>query len=113
MKYIDDAEQVKQTIAKTEINMYDTSGVPTTIVGRSVCRSQKTTKLNGDEQLSLFINTLNGTLYDPYGVDSTKRISMMFKEKPVDTKTFENYLKYLRSRNNLYMTRAQRSFINA
>lgn len=113
MKYIDDAEQVKQTIAKTEISMYDTSGALTTAVGRSVCRSKKTTKLNGDEHLSLFINTLNGALYDPYGVDSTKRISIMFKEKPVDTKTFENYLKYLRSRNNLYMTRAQRSFINA
>jgi hypothetical protein len=113
MKYIDDAEQVKETISKIEISMYDTSGLPTTIPGRSVCRSKKTTKLNGDENLSLFINTLNGTLYDPHGVDSTKRISIMFKEKPVDIKTFENYLKYLRSRNNLYMTRAQRSFINA
>jgi hypothetical protein len=113
MKYIDNAEEVKKTIAKTEVSMYDTSGLPTKIAKRSVCRSQKITRLNGDEQLSFFINTLNGTLYDPHGVDSTKRISMMFKEKSVDTKTFENYLKYLRSRNNLYMTRAQRSFINA
>lgn len=113
MKYIDDAEQVKQTVAKTEEKFYDPSGEPTKLESRSVCKTVTTTRLNGETQTSFFINTLNGALYDPHGVDSTKRISMMFKTKQVEVKTFEYYLQYLRSRNNLYMTRAQRSFINA
>lgn len=113
MKYIDDKEKLASAVAVVESTFYDKAGKETKIDERSVCKTVKTTGVNERAETKYYVNTLNGILYDPYGVDSNKKTSMMFKAKEVNSKTFEYYLMYLRNRNNLYMTRAQRSFINA
>jgi hypothetical protein len=59
-----------------------------------------------------FILTLNNQPYDPYGVDSHRQSSLPLVLKPVNQQTYHYYISYLKTKNSLYMTRAQRSFIN-
>lgn len=54
----------------------------------------------------------NNSPYDPYGIDSHRENTINLTLKNVSKQTFEYYLLYLQTRNSLYMTRAQRSFIN-
>lgn len=50
--------------------------------------------------------------YDPYGVDSHREANLDTQLKQVSKETFSNYISYLKTKNSLYMTRSQRSFIN-
>lgn len=66
----------------------------------------------GDKQKRYFIMTHNNVPYDPLGIDSHRERNLRTELKTVSKQTFDYYLLYLKTRNILYMTRAQRSFIN-
>lgn len=74
---------------------------------------------------TIFINSPNGPInkkyailifnnqpYDPYGVDSHRESKLRLELKSVNQGAYDYYVSYLKTRNSLYMTRAQRSFIN-
>jgi hypothetical protein len=53
-----------------------------------------------------------GELFDPYGMDMNKINAYNFQFKKVDKSIFENYIQYLRSRREIFLTQARRAFIN-
>lgn len=63
-------------------------------------------------QKTYSIITQNNAPYDPYGIDSHREGTLSLKLKKVSQQTFDYYVLYLQTRNSLYMTRAQRSYIN-
>lgn len=67
---------------------------------------------NGDVQKKYFVLTYNNIPYDPSGIDSHRESTLSMKLKTVSQTTFDSYVLYLKTRNPIYMTKAQRSFIN-
>lgn len=67
---------------------------------------------NGDVQKKYAILTYNNIPYDPTGIDSHRESTLNTKLKNVSQTTFDNYVLYLKTKNPIYMTKAQRSFIN-
>jgi hypothetical protein len=67
---------------------------------------------NKSTQNKFLVLVHNNKPYDPYGIDSHRESNLPLVLKAVNKETFTYYLKYLESKNSLYMTRAQRSFIN-
>ncbi len=57
-----------------------------------------------------FIWFWRGDLYDPYGPDILRKTQQFIsKFKKVNKETFENYFRYLKTKNRLYLIRAKRS----
>ena len=63
-------------------------------------------------QIKYLIATHNNIPYDPRGIDSHRESKIEIILKPVSKNTFFYYTLYLKTRNSLYMTRTQRSYIN-
>jgi len=62
-----------------------------------------------------YIQTFNNALYDPNnGMYSHREDNTNFelKYKKVSRETFDFYMLFLKTKNSLYFTRAQRSFLN-
>tara|TARA_B100000073_G_scaffold339211_1_gene337336 strand:+ start:286 stop:636 length:351 start_codon:yes stop_codon:yes gene_type:complete len=59
-----------------------------------------------------YVLTSNNTLYDPKGVDSHREKSLRLVLKKTDSKTYNSYVMYLKTNNNLHLSRAGRSYIN-
>jgi|694.fasta_scaffold03072_11 hypothetical protein len=72
----------------------------------------ETTLNNGVKQLKYLIATYNNSPYDPKGTDSHREATLEIKLKSVSKSVFDYYMLYLKTKNALYMTRAQRSYIN-
>lgn len=66
----------------------------------------------GKNQTKYYILTHNNVPYDPNGPDSHREAYLKMDMKSVSKQTFDYYIMYLKTRNSLYMTRAQRSYIN-
>ena len=58
------------------------------------------------------IRTFNNVPLDPFGPEAGRQIWDRTQLKTVSKTTFDNYNKYLETRNRLYLTRANRSYIN-
>ena len=56
--------------------------------------------------------TFNNLIYDPLGTDSHREKTLNTRLKSTDKRTFDYYMHYLQDGNRIYITRAQRSFIN-
>jgi len=85
------------------------------IAGRTEksCATKINIKLtNGTDQTKFQVLTHGNILFNPLGADSYKITSRESKMKVVSEKTFDYYVKFLRTKNNLYMTYANRSFID-
>jgi len=111
MKYIDSTDN---PVVKKDIHrfMYDADGIETSEEKKALAQLMTENFTNGTSKSKYFINTFNGVLYDPLGTDSTKKRRDGFNLKEVSSDTFQFYLMYLNSKNGLYLTRAQRSFID-
>lgn len=66
----------------------------------------------GQIQTKYAILIYNNQPYDPYGADSHRESNLRLELKPVSQQTYNHYTSYLKTKNSLHMTRAQRSFIN-
>jgi hypothetical protein len=64
------------------------------------------------QQTRYAILTFNNQPYDPYGVDSHRESNLNLNIKQVSQQTYNYYVSYLKTKNQLYFTRSQRSFIN-
>jgi len=59
-----------------------------------------------------FIRTFNNVPLDPFGPEAGRQIWNRTQLKTVSKTTFDNYNTYLETRNRLYLTKANRSYIN-
>jgi hypothetical protein len=66
----------------------------------------------GSKQPNFFVLTWNNSIYDPLGVDSHRENLIRTELKKTSQKTLNSYLEYLRTNNKIYITQAQRSYIN-
>jgi hypothetical protein len=65
-----------------------------------------------DFQRQFFVRAYNNLPFDPMGPDARRDIWRRTELKKVNESTFNFYLTYLQTKNSIYMTRTQRSFIN-
>ena len=68
--------------------------------------------VDGSRQKVYSVLTYNNALYDPLGTDSHRESKLNTTLKKTTKQTFDHYINYLQDRNKIYITRAQRSFIN-
>ena len=66
---------------------------------------------NGNEN-SFHIRTYQNTPYDPIGPYGKRGDYIDTKMKRVSKNTFDFYMMYLKTNNSIYMTKAQRGFLN-
>jgi len=58
-----------------------------------------------------FIWIFRGNVYDPYGIDTPSRSNrMLFKMVRVGRDSFENYIKYLKSKNRAFYNICNRTY---
>ena len=65
---------------------------------------------SGDE--SYYIRVHEGVPYDPLGPFGKRENYIETKMKKVSKNTFDFYMMYLKTNNSIYMTKAQRGFLN-
>lgn len=68
--------------------------------------------IDGKIKKIYYVLTYNNLVYDPLGPDSNREANLNTVLKPTSKQTFDYYMKYLQSNNRLYITKAQRSYIN-
>lgn len=85
-------------------------GVGGNMVENDVYALAKIVTINSKEYY--FIWFWRGDIHDPYGPDILRK-SQQFISKftKVNKETFDNYFRYLKTKNRLYLTRAKRSAI--
>lgn len=106
MDYIDNfaKEQTEQT---EEIN-FDKNGKSFTN-GKTKTYAKVLRSKNGTSYL---IATYNNQIYDPIGINANRERYLETKLKRVSKDTFDFYMIYLQTNNSIYLTRANRRFIN-
>lgn len=103
MKHISSHED--RPIPEIIETLYDIKGEVTTDNDEKIYSK----KLNN----KYFIRTFNNVPLDPFGPEARRQIWNRTELKSVSKSTFENYNTYLSTRNRLYLTKANRSYINA
>jgi hypothetical protein len=68
--------------------------------------------IGNDRNSYYYIRTHEGILFDPAGMNSYRVKFVDTKMKKVSKSTFDFYMIYLKTKNNIYLTRAQRSFLD-
>lgn len=117
MKFIKDTSQIDKAQTKEIKNIYyDKNG---SIINKDLSPKAKVfaqeTEIpisNNQIQKKFLILLFRNVPFDPYGIDSNYENSVNVKLKNVNETTFNYYIQYLQTRNLIYMTYAQRSFIN-
>lgn len=112
MKYVETFSKEDIVITNTEelYNKYGES--PSSSKDKVFAKFNKIIFANGDIQKKYHILMYNNSPYDPNGTDSHRESTLSTMLKSVSQDTFDYYVLYLKTKNGLYMTRAQRSFIN-
>lgn len=111
MKYIENYN-TNESVNKSTTETYNQSGQITTNSKDIIYAKYQSIDLNNKTQNKFFVLTSNGNLFNPIGIDS-HRINTVRKElKATSKQTFDYYLKYLQTKNVIFLRRAERSFIN-
>lgn len=112
MEYFNSEDDFVQTSITTR-TFYDKDGLEIADEKKSVAQVLHQKNRRDKQQLrKYFIFTVNGSIYDPQGVDGNKKKNMTFLLKQVDQAIFDFYMLYLTTKNSIYFTRAQRGLIN-
>jgi hypothetical protein len=111
MKFVESTSREDFVTEKLEEN-YNRSGQLSENKEKVFARYTEISLPKGDKQKRYFIMTHNNVPYDPHGIDSHRERNLRTNLKTVSKQTFDYYILYLKTRNLLYMTRTQRSFIN-
>lgn len=108
MKYLNETKNFKSIEKSQEVN-YNKNGkhVATT---REKVFAKTITPENGNT--SYLICTYQNQIYDPMGMNSNREKYLDTKFKKVSKDTFDFYMIYLQTNNSIYLTRANRRFIN-
>jgi hypothetical protein len=109
MKFISSSDNIENVDKKDTFEIYiNKLGRPVQEESEQIFAQTSTT----GSQSKYAILILNNQPYDPYGIDSHRESKLNLKLKQVSLSTYNYYVSYLKTKNSLYMTRAQRSFIN-
>ncbi len=93
--------------AKIDIKFYDTRG--NEAEEKNAIAKVVTTNLDYETMSTQrFVLYGRGEILDPHGVD-TRANRSFYKYKKVPESSFNNYIKYLKTKNRMYFTRARRS----
>ena len=68
--------------------------------------------IGNNRSQSYYIRTHEGILFDPGGMNSYRVKFVDTKMRKVSKVTFDFYMIYLKTKNSIYLTRAQRSFLD-
>lgn len=108
MKYIKNQEGFTEDIHIDKEIDFNKKGL-TTVNAREKVFAKK---VDSTKDSHYFIITHSNQIYDPMGIDSTREKFLETKLKRVTKDTFDFYLIYLQTNNSIYLTRANRRFIN-
>jgi hypothetical protein len=112
MKFVESYSD-KDFAPNVEEKIFDKNGDEVNSKKSKVFAKYLETKLHdGSKQFKYLIATFNNVPYDPKGIDSHRESGLDIKLKSVNKQAFDYYLLYLKTKNGLYMTRTQRSYIN-
>ena len=106
MKFIETNKQISN---ETEEYLFDKKGTPV-LSKKEVVFAKVLKKENKDDRH--FILTHESAPHDPWGMYKNRERHLSMSMKTVSKETFDFYMLFLKTRNSLYMTRAQRSFLN-
>lgn len=99
-------------IVETSEVSYDKNGKETENTSQKVFAKLLSTNDNGINKISYFIATYNNAPYNTFGPESHRENTLNIALKKVSKNTFDYYIKFLQTNNSLYITRANRSFLN-
>jgi hypothetical protein len=102
MKYVDTGDIHKDEV---EEYLFDKRGTPV------LSDKEVVVKPEGKKDRH-FVLTHDSAPHDPWGMYKNREKNLKMVIKSVSKETFDYYMLFLKTRNSLYMTRAQRSFIN-
>ena len=108
MNYISTVEEATAGKQKNEELKFNKVGEKTTTENEKFYA--KLVVKNGVAAYS--IKTYNAQLFDPYGMYSTREFGLETKMESVHKDVFDLYMVYLNTRKGIYLTKAQRSFLN-
>ena len=112
MKFVQVSDDLKDDVLTLEINKYNKKGEHTDDDKHTFAKALHETRHDRTSYTKFYAVTHDNALYDPRGTNSNREAYLDLKLKEVSKATFDYYMLYLTSRNSLYMTRAQRSFID-
>ena len=113
MKYIDPRNDEVVENVKKESRLFDGAG--SKVIDEKEGRYGEvveTTIENQDPTNTYYVKTYQNSPFDPNGLYGHREGYLETKFSKVSKDTFDYYMMFLKTRNSLYMTRAQRSFIN-
>jgi hypothetical protein len=106
MKYVNDSLPLPKKELK--ITLFDKLGVETS---NEKERNFAKVVVDADSE-SYYIRTYQSMPYDPLGAYSRREVYADTKMHRVSKNTFDFYIMYLKSNNSIYLTKAQRGFLN-
>lgn len=112
MKFVQGSDDLEDNVLTLDINKYNKKGETTDDDKNTFAKALHETRHDGTSYRKFYVVTYNNTIYDPRGTNSNRESYLDLKLKEVSQATFDYYMLYLTSKNSLYMTRAQRSFID-
>jgi hypothetical protein len=113
MKFIDSYSKENVNPLTSEQALYDSTGNLASIDDDKIFAKMLTVDLGKkDYQRQFFVRTYNNLPFDPMGPEARRDIWRRTELKRVNEATFNFYLTYLQTKNSIYMTRTQRSYIH-
>ena len=106
MKFIERGDQIPKDISET---LFDKRGEKVLSL-RETAFAKVLSKESG--KTTYFVLTYENNPFDPWGMYKNKAGDIKTSLKSVSKITFDFYMLFLKTRNSLYLTRANRSFIN-
>ena len=109
MKYINKSDQVPAG-GRLEETSFDKTGSEVINKKEKSCAKIVRMTNRSENRQKYHIKTYQSSLYVPWGIHSHREEYIETKFQEVSKDTFDFYMLFLKTRNSLYMTRAQRSF---
>ena len=112
MKYIDQPTSSDHSGVEVKETLFDKTGSVVISKKEKSYAKLVSTTIKNDSTDRDYLKSHENVPYDPWGMHSHRETYLDMKFKSVSKNTFDYYMMYLKTKNNLYMTRCQRSFIN-
>lgn len=110
MKYIEKLDNSQSTKVEIAFNKLGIEVVDSK--DKVFAKSTESNLGDNKKQNKYYILTYNNMAYDPYGIDGHREKNLNLQLKSTSKATFENYIKYLQTKNSIYLTKTQRNYIN-
>jgi uncharacterized protein YaiI (UPF0178 family) len=111
MKYVENYQTTDDKKEATTAS-YNKSGQEVTDNADTVYAKCQAINVRDSLQHKFYVLTSNGNIFDPNGIDSHRQKNIKTELRNTSKQTFEYYLNYLKTKNPIFLRRAERSFIN-